>query len=122
MLDFDHCWQALCNRDPSFDGRFVFAVHSTHIFLPSQLPGTSSPSGRVSAFFRHIHEAEAAGFRACRRCSPRGKSLAEQLDELVVAACRLLDESVEPMTLDQLAARIGLSSSHLARAFKHEPA
>ena len=117
MLDFDHCWQALCNRDPSFDGRFVFAVHSTHIFCRPSCPARHPKREGVS-FFRHNHEAEAAGFRACRRCSPHGKSLAEQLDELVVAACRLLDESPEPMTLDQLAGRIGLSSSHLARAFK----
>lgn len=117
MLDFDHCWQALCDRDPSFDGRFVFAVHSTRIFCRPSCPARRPKREGVS-FYRHTHEAEAAGFRACRRCSPQGRSLAEQLDELVIAACRLLDESVQPMTLDQLAGRIGLSSSHLARAFK----
>lgn len=117
MLDFDHCWQALCNRDPCFDGRFVFAVHSTRIFCRPSCPARRPKREGVS-FFMHTREAEAAGFRACRRCSPQGKSLAEQLDELVIAACRLLDESTEPMTLDQLAARIGLSSSHLGRAFK----
>lgn len=117
MLDFDHCWQALCNRDPSFDGRFVFAVHSTRIFCRPSCPARRPKREGVS-FFMHNHEAEAAGFRACRRCSPHGKSLAEQLDALVIAACRLLDESPAPMTLDQLAGRIGLSSSHLARAFK----
>jgi AraC family transcriptional regulator of adaptative response/methylated-DNA-[protein]-cysteine methyltransferase len=35
-----------------------------------------------------------------------------------VAACRLLESSEQAPTLDQLAARIGLSASHLARAFK----
>src|SRR5690606_2239790 len=61
--------------------------------------------------------AEAAGYRPCRRCSPRGRSPAEQLDELVVAACRLIENSERAPTLEQLAARIGLSASHLARAF-----
>lgn len=117
MLDYDHCWQALCNRDPSADGRFVFAVHSTRIYCRPSCPARR-PNREGVSFFLHVHEAEAAGFRACRRCSPQGKSLAEQLDELVIAACRLLDESAEPMTLDQLAGRIGLSPSHLARAFK----
>lgn len=117
MLDFDHCWQALCNRDPSFDGHFVFAVHSTRIYCRPSCPARRPRREGVS-FFMHSCEAEAAGFRPCRRCSPQGKSLAEQLDELVIAACRLLDESTEPMTLDQLAGRIGLSPSHLARAFK----
>uniref|UniRef100_UPI000368F258 bifunctional transcriptional activator/DNA repair enzyme AdaA n=1 Tax=Stutzerimonas stutzeri TaxID=316 RepID=UPI000368F258 len=117
MLDFDHCWQALSDRDASFDGRFVFAVHSTRIFCRPSCPARRPRRDGVS-FFQHVSEAEAAGFRACRRCSPQGQSLAEQLDALVIAACRLLDESDEPMTLDQLAGRIGLSPSHLARAFK----
>lgn len=117
MLDVDRCWQALCNRDPSFDGRFVFAVHSTRIFCRPSCPARRPKRDGVS-FFTRVDEAEAAGFRACRRCSPQGKSPAEQLDDLVIAACRVLDESVEALTLDQLAARIGLSSSHLARAFK----
>ncbi len=118
MLDFDRCWQALCERDASFDGHFVFAVHSTRIFCRPSCPARRPRRDGVS-FFQHISEAQAAGFRACRRCSPHGMSLAEELDGLVIAACRLLDESTQPMTLDQLAGRIGLSSSHLARAFKH---
>ena len=117
MLDLDHCWQALCNRDPSFDGRFVFAVHSTGIFCRPSCPARR-PKRECVSFFQHVSEAEAAGFRACRRCSPHGKSSAEQLDELIIAACRLLDESDTPMSLDQLAGRIGLSPSYLARAFK----
>lgn len=117
MLDSNHCWQALCDRDARFDGRFVFAVHSTRIFCRPSCPARRPRRDGVS-YFQHVSEAEAAGFRPCRRCSPLGKSLAEQLDELVIAACRILDESAEPMTLEQLASRIGLSPSHLARAFK----
>lgn len=117
MLDFDHCWQALCDRDEAYDNRFVFAVHSTRIFCRPSCPARRPRRDRVS-FFSDAAQAEAAGYRPCRRCSPQGQSPAEQLDALIVAACRLLDESTEPLTLDQLAARIGLSSSHLARAFK----
>jgi AraC family transcriptional regulator of adaptative response/methylated-DNA-[protein]-cysteine methyltransferase len=116
MLDFDHCWRALCERDAGFDGRFVFAVHSTGIFCRPSCPARRPKREGVS-FFHHASEAEAAGFRPCRRCSPQGTSPAEQLDELVAAACRLLDASGS-MTLEQLAGRIGLSPSHLARAFK----
>lgn len=117
MLDFDRCWHALCDRDAGFDGRFVFAVRSTRIFCRPSCPARRPRRDGVS-FFSNAADAEAAGYRACRRCSPQGQSPAEQLDALVIAACRLLDESPEPITLDQLAARIGLSSSHLARAFK----
>lgn len=117
MLDSDHYWQAVCDRDANHDGRFVFAVQSTRIFCRPSCPARRPHRDGVR-FFQDAQDAVAAGFRPCMRCSPHGKSPAEQLDELVIAACRLLDESVEPMTLDQLARRIGLSSSHLARAFK----
>lgn len=117
MIDSDRCWQALCERDAGFDGRFVFAVRSTGIFCRPSCPARRPRRDGVS-FFDDAADAEAAGYRACKRCAPHGQSPTEQLDELVIAACRLLDESPEPMTLEQLAARIGLSASHLARAFK----
>ncbi|WP_313209697.1 Ada metal-binding domain-containing protein, partial [Stutzerimonas nitrititolerans] len=117
MLDEDRCWQALCERDAAFDGRFVFAVRSTGIFCRPSCPARRPARERV-AFFADGEAAHAAGFRPCRRCSPMGPSPSEQLDALVVAACRLIDEAPQTPTLTQLAARIGVSSSHLARAFK----
>ena len=117
MLDPDSCWQAVCNRDGQYDGQFVFAVHSTGIYCRPSCPARR-PLRRNVSFQCTPAEAEQAGFRPCRRCSPQGLSPAEQLDQLVSAACRLLDSSDKPLTLAQLAARIGLSASHLARAFK----
>ncbi|MDX5373971.1 MAG: bifunctional DNA-binding transcriptional regulator/O6-methylguanine-DNA methyltransferase Ada [Pseudomonadaceae bacterium] len=117
MLDHDHCWQALCERDARCDGQFVFAVHSTGIYCRPSCPARRPRRDNVS-FHPDATSAEAAGFRPCRRCTPRDKSPAERLDELVIATCRLLEASERAPTLDQLAARIGLSASHLARAFK----
>lgn len=117
MLDTERCWQALCERDASFDGRFVFAVRSTGIFCRPSCPARR-PRRESVTFHANAEAARAAGFRPCLRCSPQGQSPAELLDELVATACRLLEEGPQPPTLEQLAARIGLSSSHLARAFK----
>mgnify|MGYP006142125235 FL=1 len=117
MLDADHCWQAVCDRNATQDGRFVFAVHSTGIYCRPSCPARRPRRENVS-FHLDADAAAAAGFRPCKRCSPQGQSPAEQLDALVVAACELLDNSEQPLTLAQLAARIGLSASHLARAFK----
>lgn len=111
------CWQAVCTRDATQDGRFVFAVASTGIYCRPSCPARRPRRDNVR-FFGGPAAAEAAGYRPCKRCSPHGSSPAEQLDSLVTAACRLLDEADRPPTLDQLAARIGLSASHLARAFK----
>jgi len=117
MLNHDHCWQALCERDAHFDGQFVFAVRSTGIYCRPSCPARRPRRDNVS-FHADAASAEAAGFRPCKRCSPHGQSPAEQLDALVVAACRLLQNSEPAPTLEQLAARVGLSASHLARAFK----
>jgi len=117
MLDPDLCWQAVCARDAARDGQFVTAVRSTGIYCRPSCPARRPRRDNIE-FHPDPDSAEAAGFRACRRCSPKGTSPAEQLDALVAAACRLLAEAEKPPTLAQLAARIGLSASHLARAFK----
>jgi AraC family transcriptional regulator, regulatory protein of adaptative response / methylated-DNA-[protein]-cysteine methyltransferase len=117
MLDPERCWQALCERDSDFDGRFVFAVASTGIYCRPSCPARRPRRSNVS-FHADAASAEAAGFRPCRRCWPQGPSPAEALDQLVAAACRLLQANPQGLSLAQLAARIGLSASHLARAFK----
>lgn len=117
MLDAEQCWHAVCTRDAAQDGRFVFAVHSTGIYCRPSCPARRAKRDNVS-FYAQPSDAAAAGFRPCKRCSPLGQSPAEHLDALVIAACQLLADSEQRLTLAQLAARIGLSSSHLARAFK----
>lgn len=117
MLDPERCWQALCERDANYDGRFVFAVRTTGIFCRPSCPARRPLRANVQ-FHLNPASATAAGFRPCKRCSPQGASPAEQLDALVSAACELLDNAEQTLTLTELAARIGLSASHLSRAFK----
>ena len=117
MLDAEQCWHAVCARDAARDGSFVFAVHSTWIYCRPSCPARR-PSRKNVSFYATPGDAAAAGFRPCKRCSPQGQSPAEQLDALVIAACQLLADTEQRLTLAQLAARIGLSASHLARAFK----
>ncbi|GIZ11639.1 bifunctional DNA-binding transcriptional regulator/O6-methylguanine-DNA methyltransferase Ada [Pseudomonas sp. NCCP-436] len=116
MLDPEHCWQAVCARDAGYDGRFVFAVQSTGIYCRPSCPARRPRRDNVS-FHADAASAESAGFRPCRRCSPHTRSPAQQLDELIAAACERLRQQPQ-QTLAQLAAHIGLSPSHLARAFK----
>lgn len=117
MLDPKRCWQTVCARDASYDGQFVFAVHSTGIYCRPSCPARRPLRHNVS-FFADAASAATAGFRPCKRCSPHGQSPSELLDDVVASACQLLSETEQPLTLDQLASRIGLSPSHLARAFK----
>ena len=61
MLDEDRCWQALCERDAAFDGRFVFAVRSTGIFCRPSCPAAAPPASGWP--FADGEAARAAGFR-----------------------------------------------------------
>ena len=115
MLDPERCWQAVCERDATQDGQFVFAVRSTGIFCRPSCPARRPLRHNVT-FYPDAPSASAAGFRPCQRCSPHGPSPAEHLDGLVLAACELLRR--QDLPLAALAARIGLSPSHLVRAFK----
>src|SRR5262245_27906210 len=68
--------------------------------------------------FDSSKEAEAAGFRACKRCVPNGASLDEQYSEKITAVCRLIESAEEPPTLQAMAERAGLSTFHFHRVFK----
>ncbi|MFZ5958898.1 bifunctional DNA-binding transcriptional regulator/O6-methylguanine-DNA methyltransferase Ada [Pseudomonas sp. QL9] len=116
-IDSERFWQAVCERDAGFDDRFVFSVRSTGIYCRPSCPARRPTRDNVR-FHADPAAAEAAGFRPCKRCTPDGDSPAQRLDALVAAACELLEQAERPPTMDQLAARIGLSASHLARAFK----
>lgn len=65
-------------------------------------------------------EAEHAGFRPCQRCKPRQATALSHHAALVTEACRIIESAApgDAPTLDALAARVGLSASHLHRIFK----
>ncbi|WP_313520430.1 Ada metal-binding domain-containing protein, partial [Pseudomonas sp.] len=72
MSDSARYWQAVCERDAAFDGRFVFAVRSTGIYCRPSCPARRPLRANVS-FHVDAAAAEAAGFRACQRCVPNGQ-------------------------------------------------
>lgn len=109
------CYRAVLERDTRYDGTFVYAVRSTGIYCRPSCPSRKPARGRVR-FFPTPAEAEAAGFRACRRCRP-----ATEAPEVARAreVCRYLEaHHAEAVTLEQLGRRFGLSPSHLQRSFK----
>ena len=111
-------WQTVLSKDARADGQFVFAVSSTKIYCRPSCPSRRPHRERVS-FFQSPEGAEQAGFRACRRCHPRGASVKETQLELVQRVCRLLEDAeVETTTLAALSEQTGVSSFHLQRTFK----
>ncbi|RPH74816.1 MAG: methylphosphotriester-DNA--protein-cysteine methyltransferase family protein, partial [Nitrospiraceae bacterium] len=112
----DHAWEAVLRRDRRYDGWFVYAVSSTHVYCCPSCPSRRPTRNRVT-FFDSPQRAESAGYRACLRCRPQ-LSVGSQAEDRVERAKRYLDDHADqPITLRQLAAHVGLSPFHVQRAF-----
>jgi len=110
----DPRWRRVLARDSAADGAFYFAVATTGVYCRPSCPARR-PRPENVRFFATPPEAEAAGFRACRRCKPK---TAPQLPALIANACRVIEESETPPALAALARDAGLSESHFHRLFK----
>lgn len=113
----DARWRAVLKRDASQDGRFYYGVRSTGVYCKPSCASRRPRRDRV-AFFDSPSGAEAAGFRACKRCKP--SSTQPSATELGVEKARaFLDANVDrTVSLAELAKHAGLSASHLQRSFK----
>lgn len=109
-------WKAVLEHDHRFDGIFVYAVSSTTVYCRPSCPSRRPRRHRVQ-FFASPQLAEAAGFRACRRCEPRS-IYSSRGERMVHHVRRHLDGNPdEPATLSRLAGLTGMSPFHLQRAF-----
>ncbi len=115
--DRERCWQAVQERDKLFDGAFVTAVLTTGIYCRPSCPARHPKRENVT-FYGSFGEAEARGFRACKRCKPQAASGDPQVT-YVLQACQLLDAQVdEQPSLESLGEQLGISPHHLQRTFK----
>jgi AraC family transcriptional regulator of adaptative response/methylated-DNA-[protein]-cysteine methyltransferase len=70
-------------------------------------------------FYTIPEAAEAAGFRACRRCRPHQRDAADPGLERIRRVCQAIDQQPDRIPrLAELAASVGVSSAHLQRSFK----
>src|SRR5690554_5807444 len=115
-LDDDQRWAAVQARDSAADGHFVYAVKTTGVYCrPSST--ARLPKRENVEFFDSATAAEAAGYRASRRASGDQTTAAAQRADLVAQACRLIETSETPPSLEVLAAQAGLSPFHFHRIF-----
>jgi AraC family transcriptional regulator of adaptative response/methylated-DNA-[protein]-cysteine methyltransferase len=110
-------WLAVANRDVRADGAFVYSVRTTGVYSRPSCVARSARRANV-IFFATADEARRAGFRPCRRCKPDGLTLSEEYLKTVTKACRAIDLSDRPPSLDELAAAAGFSRFHFHRVFK----
>jgi AraC family transcriptional regulator of adaptative response/methylated-DNA-[protein]-cysteine methyltransferase len=112
LLD-EHLWQLVLNRQPS---DFFYAVTTMGVFCRPGCP-SPRPLRQNVRFFRTVAEAEAAGFRACKRCDPKGER-ARIAQAVVQDACAFIEAAEDIPSLDTLAARSGYSRFHFLRMFR----
>ena len=110
-------WQAVRNRNPAADRAFVYSVRSTGVYCRPTCPARLARRDNVR-FHATCDDAERAGFRACKRCTPNKASLAQRQATAVASACRLIEEANEPPNLASLAESVGMSVYHFHRVFK----
>jgi AraC family transcriptional regulator of adaptative response/methylated-DNA-[protein]-cysteine methyltransferase len=110
-------WAAVLRRDPTADDRFVYAVRTTGVYCRPSCPARRARRENVR-FHRTTPEAEAAGFRPCRRCRPSGEGLAQRRAAAVAKACRLIETAETLPGLEALARAVGMSRFHFHRVFK----
>ncbi|MEP0391526.1 MAG: bifunctional DNA-binding transcriptional regulator/O6-methylguanine-DNA methyltransferase Ada [Erythrobacter sp.] len=117
-LTDDERWRIALAKDRRHDGAFVTGVHSTGIYCRPSCPARA-PLRKNVKFYANAADAEAAGLRACKRCSPNTQSAEEACVLAAIAAIRShVGEGKGAMTLDQLSDLTGYSPTHFQRLFK----
>jgi AraC family transcriptional regulator of adaptative response/methylated-DNA-[protein]-cysteine methyltransferase len=110
----EHLWDQVQLRQSGAD--FFYAVTTMGVYCRPGCP-SPRPLRKNVRFFRSTTEAEAAGFRACRRCDPKGER-ARIAQEVVRDASAFIEASEEIPSLDALAKRSGYSRFHFLRMFR----
>ncbi|MGB9088739.1 MAG: bifunctional DNA-binding transcriptional regulator/O6-methylguanine-DNA methyltransferase Ada [Pseudomonas farsensis] len=107
-------WHAVQARDKAACGHFVYAVRTTGVYCQPACTSRLAKRENVQ-FFNDALQAEAAGYRACKRCWANATRI-----DLVARACRLIEASDVAPSLLQLAAALNVSTFQLHRQFKAE--
>ncbi|MEU8917901.1 AlkA N-terminal domain-containing protein [Streptomyces nigrescens] len=123
MRDDEARYEAVTSRDARFDGEFFFAVVTTGIYCRPSCPAVTPKRVNVR-FFLSAAAAQAAGFRACRRCRPDavpGSAEWNVRADLVGRAVRLIgDGVVDREGVGGLARRLGYSPRQVQRQLTAE--
>ena len=122
-LDHESCYRAVKARDRRFDGVFYTAVRTTGIYCRPSCPARTPAYANVT-FHPSAAAAQAAGYRACKRCLPDATPGSPDWDvaaDVAGRAMRLVaDGVVDREGVEGLAARVGYTPRHLGRILTAE--
>jgi len=113
----DPRWALIVARDKTADGQLWYSVSTTGVYCRPSCPSRTANPKNVQ-LHDTLEGAKATGFRPCKRCNPDGPSIDCENAGLVAKACRIIEESEEEPSLENLAKAVGRSPSYFHRMFK----
>jgi AraC family transcriptional regulator, regulatory protein of adaptative response / methylated-DNA-[protein]-cysteine methyltransferase len=113
----DPRWARIVARDRTADGHVWYSVSTTGVYCRPSCPSRTANPENVQ-LHDSLESAKATGSRPCKRCNPDGLSIEAENAALVARACRIIEDSEEEPSLDELAGAVGRSSSYFHRMFK----
>lgn len=123
QLDRDVCLRALRSHDSRFDGVFFVGVSSTGIYCRPICPA-KPPKPENCTFYPSAAAAEKSGYRPCLRCRPElapGNARVDATGALAATtASRIEDGALTDLSVDELAAEMGVTGRHLRRVVEAE--
>ena len=112
-IDPEAAWKQVLSRDP--EAAFFYAVATTGVYCRPSCASRRPLKSNVR-FFRSAAEAQAAGFRSCKRCKPDA-ALSRPLDRVRAYVEANLDRAVR---LEELGRVAEMSPFTVQRLFKRE--
>jgi AraC family transcriptional regulator of adaptative response/methylated-DNA-[protein]-cysteine methyltransferase len=113
----DPRWARIVARDKTADGHLWYTVVTTGVYCRPSCPSRVAHAKNVQ-LHDSLEGAKATGFRPCKRCNPDGLSADAENVALVAKVCRIIEESEEEPSLEELSEAAGRSPSYFHRMFK----
>ena len=113
----DPRWARIVARDKTADGHLWYSVVTTGVYCRPSCPSRTANPKNVQ-LHDSLECAKATGFRPCKRCNPDGLSADAENAALVAKVCRMIEESEEEPSLEDLAEAVGRSPGYFHRVFK----
>lgn len=113
----DEKWNAVIKNDRHYDGKFFYGVRSTGIFCrPSCV--SKRPKAENIIFFDSKEEAEAAGFRPCKRCRPDLEFFDPAMELADLARAIINHKFADRSELQRALNNLGVTRRHLTELFE----
>jgi AraC family transcriptional regulator of adaptative response/methylated-DNA-[protein]-cysteine methyltransferase len=116
-VEDDPRWPRIVAHDKTADGQFWYSVSTTGVYCRPSCP-SRTPNPKNVRIHDSLESARATGLRPCKRCNPEAPSIERENAALVAKACRIIEQSEDELSLEQLADAVGRSPSYFHRVFK----